>query len=426
MNILSVKSAAQEITEVTNVRALNRKIFAKQMSVNKKWAFIESMNFFMLTRIGLVAIGVLLLVRGELSLGELYYFQFSFFRVLTPFEILSGILPDWSKSISKIRMALTLLGNPLEHTGKKGNTIEPLKGEITFEKMSFAYETDAKVTSEPEESSTLAHPSPEDSPPAEQTEAMIPGDHPCMEHEEASKPEEVERPQAVEVLRDINLVIQPGEHIAFVGHSGAGKSTLAMLLNRFYDVSNGRILIDGIDLREVDVHWWRTQIGLVLQENIMFNDSILENIRYARPGATVEEVREAAQRAAAAEFIETLPNGYHTMIGDRGIRLSGGQRQRIAIARAILKQPSVVILDEATSALDSVTEKLVQEGIKSLVAGRTSCIIAHRLSTVRSVNRIAVLDKGRLVACAPHDELLHLSPLYKEMVELQQGGILAE
>jgi ATP-binding cassette subfamily B protein len=158
----------------------------------------------------------------------------------------------------------------------------------------------------------------------------------------------------------------------------------------------------------------------------MFNDTLEENIRYSRRNATHEEVREAARRAAAAEFIEKLPQGYKTIIGDRGIRLSGGQRQRIAIARAILKNPKIVVLDEATSALDSVTERQVQEGIQELIQGRTSCIIAHRLSTVRSVDRIAVFDDGQLIACAPHEELLKTCAIYREMVELQSQGMLAE
>ena len=158
----------------------------------------------------------------------------------------------------------------------------------------------------------------------------------------------------------------------------------------------------------------------------MFNDSLLNNIKYARPSATFEEVREAARRAAAAEFIESLPEAYETLIGDRGIRLSGGQRQRVAIARAILKQPKIVVLDEATSALDSVTEKMVQEGIRELIQGRTACIIAHRLSTVRSVDRIAVFHKGDLIACAPHQELMKTCDIYREMVELQSHGMLGE
>ncbi len=158
----------------------------------------------------------------------------------------------------------------------------------------------------------------------------------------------------------------------------------------------------------------------------MFNDTVLENIRYARPDATLEDVKLAAKRASADEFIARLPNGYNSEIGERGVKLSGGERQRLAIARAILKDPKIVILDEATSALDSLTERKVQEGIKELITGRTAVIIAHRLSTVRTVDRIAVLQSGRLLAMAPHDELLKTCAVYREMVELQQGGVLPE
>lgn len=158
----------------------------------------------------------------------------------------------------------------------------------------------------------------------------------------------------------------------------------------------------------------------------MFNDTVLENIRYARPGATLDDVKLAAKRASADEFIERLPKKYDSEIGERGVKLSGGERQRLAIARAILKDPNIVILDEATSALDSLTERKVQQGIKELIAGRTAIIIAHRLSTVRSVDRIALFENGKLLAFAPHDELLKTNALYKEMVELQQGGVLPE
>jgi ABC-type multidrug transport system fused ATPase/permease subunit len=222
------------------------------------------------------------------------------------------------------------------------------------------------------------------------------------------------------------MTIKPGEHVALVGHSGAGKSTIAALLNRFYDVTGGRIVVDGTNLNDLDIRWWRSNIGLVLQENLMFNDTVLENIRYARPSATLDEVMLAAKRASADEFIERLPKKYDTEIGERGVKLSGGERQRLAIARAILKDPKIVILDEATSALDSLTERKVQEGIKELIAGRTAVIIAHRLSTVRSVDRIAVMEGGKLQAMASHDELLKTNNLYRQMVELQQGGVLPE
>jgi ABC-type multidrug transport system fused ATPase/permease subunit len=247
------------------------------------------------------------------------------------------------------------------------------------------------------------------------------------ESEESKESKDVTKePEWRATIKHLSLTIKPGEHIALVGHSGAGKSTIAMLLNRFYDVTRGMIVVDGENLNDLDLTWWRKQIGLVLQDNLMFNDTIMNNIRYARPDASIDDVMEAAKRASADTFIERLPNNYETEVGERGVKLSGGERQRIAIARAILKKPTIVILDEATSALDSLTERLVQEGIKELIAGRTAIIIAHRLSTVRSVDRIAVLEDGQLIAVAPHDELLKTCDTYRQMVELQQGGVLAE
>lgn len=426
-NIFSVKSGAQERREQRGLQTLNRRAFDKQMRINKWWALLEGINFFMLTRILLLLIGVILLTRGELSLGSLYFFQFSFYRVLTPFEMLGSMLPQWNRSMSKVKMLRNLYALPPEPWGN--STIDcgiRAEGEIAFRDVCFTYQ-ERRAESSPK------HLCPDhghlEEPPAEQFEG-IDMEEVKEELEEsdgaATSPSTVLPADWRATIQNLSLRIEPGEHLAIVGPSGAGKSTLAMLLNRFYDVTCGQIFIDGADLRTIDLGWWRSQIGLVLQDNLMFNATILENIRYARPSATIDEVREAAVSASADEFIASLPQGYETEVGERGMKLSGGQRQRLAIARAILKNPSVVILDEATSALDSLTEQRVQEGIETLLTGRTSLIIAHRLSTVRSADRIAVLDRGSLVACAPHDELLHTCAMYRGMVELQNRGMLAE
>jgi ABC-type multidrug transport system fused ATPase/permease subunit len=428
LNISSVKSGAQEGRELKQMEDLHIKAHGKQSRVNYRWALIESMNFFLLTRVLLIGVGILLYAEGRITLGELYFFQSSFFRVLTPFEILSGILPQWNKRLGKIRMSEEIYQTPIfvRNDGKK--RLPALRGEIALEDVCFSYEGKPKVFDvdalEVETDAKSAPPNPE----SELADETIEKFHEVKERD--MRPVDVSEEQShshdCDVLESIDLVINAGEKVAFVGHSGAGKTTMAMLLTRFYDVSKGRIVVDGTDLRQLDLQWWRSHIGLVLQDNILFNDSVLENIRYARPSATKEDVIDAARRAAAHEFIEKLPKGYDTLIGDRGIRLSGGQRQRVAIARAILKDPAIVILDEATSALDSVTERAVQQGIESLTKGRTSCIIAHRLSTVRSADRIAVLDKGKLIAYAPHEELMKTCAIYKEMVELQSQGMLAE
>ena len=220
-------------------------------------------------------------------------------------------------------------------------------------------------------------------------------------------------------LSDINLDIRPGERIAFVGPSGAGKSTTFQLLLRFYDPQQGRILIDGVDIAQADPRDVRERIAVVPQETVIFGDTALGNIRFGRPGATDEEIREAARLAVADEFIRDLPQGYDTYVGERGTRLSGGQRQRMAIARAILKNPSILLLDEATSSLDAENERLLQKALDRLMQGRTTIIIAHRLATVLKADRIVVINQGRIVDIGTHDELVQRDPLYARLAELQ-------
>ena len=204
-----------------------------------------------------------------------------------------------------------------------------------------------------------------------------------------------------------------------VGPSGSGKSTLVNLLPRFFDVTSGRILIDGHDLRELTLSSLRRQIAQVSQETILFNDTVRNNIAYGQPDAKFERVKQAAQNALAHEFIERMPEGYDTVIGEKGFRLSGGERQRMAIARAILKNSPILILDEATSALDAESESLVQIALANLMQNRTVVVIAHRLSTIRKANRIVVLEDGRITAIGSHEELLNTSPTYQRLYQLQ-------
>lgn len=220
-------------------------------------------------------------------------------------------------------------------------------------------------------------------------------------------------------LENVSLEVKPGQMIAFVGPSGAGKSTIANLIPRFYDVDNGRILIDDHDIRDVTLHSLREQIGIVPQETTLFSATVLENIRYGRLDATDAEVVEAAKAANADEFIRELPEGYQTQIGERGMNLSGGQRQRMAIARAILKNPQILILDEATSALDTESEKIVQEALDKLMLGRTSFVIAHRLSTIFNADQIYVIDHGKIREHGTHEELLKLNGLYSNLYNIQ-------
>ncbi len=223
----------------------------------------------------------------------------------------------------------------------------------------------------------------------------------------------------VPVLQGIELKIEPGEVVAIVGPSGAGKSTIASLLGRLYDPQSGRILLDGKDLKTLDPEWLRQQIGVVAQEPLLFSSSIADNIRYGKVGASLAEVEEAARAANAHDFISRFPEGYQTMVGERGTRLSGGQKQRVAIARAVLKNPRLLILDEATSALDAESEHLVKDALDRLMKNRTTLIIAHRLSTVMDADRVMVLEGGKVVQSGSHSALMGQDGLYRRLVERQ-------
>ncbi len=301
-------------------------------------------------------------IGGGMSIGSYVAFLTYLTMLFTPIQNLSSLITVSTNARSGFERILDLLDIRPEIT-QCANPVVPasFEGRVTFDRVAFAYDP--------------------------------------------------ERP----AIRDFSLDVPAGQVVALVGASGSGKSTLMSLLTRFYDVSDGRILIDGTDLRRLDYDVYRQQLGIVLQENFLFSGTVEENIRYGRPDATDEEIRNAALMANALEFIDEMPEGMTSQIGQAGVTLSGGQRQRIAIARCILKDPRILIFDEATSALDTRSESLIQDSMDTLMRGRTVFIVAHRLTTIRKADRIIVMEKGRMVECGSHDELLKIGGAYSAL-----------
>jgi ATP-binding cassette, subfamily B, bacterial HlyB/CyaB len=312
--------------------------------------------------------GAKAVIAGDLTVGELVAFNMLAARVAQPVLRIAQLWQDFQQTRISVARLGDILNTPREMARRGAGSLPPIRGAIRFEHVTFRYLLDGPA-----------------------------------------------------VLSDISLDIPPGQMIGIVGPSGSGKSTLAKLVQRLYTPESGRVLVDGIDLAMVDTTWLRRQIGVVLQQNVLFNCSVRDNIALADPGMPLERVIGAAMLAGAHEFILELPYAYDTIIGERGASLSGGQCQRIAIARALIANPRILIFDEATSALDYESERIIQENMRRIAAGRTVIVIAHRLSTVRGADRIITLDRGRLAEDGTHEDLVRLGGRYAQLNRLQAG-----
>ena len=363
-----IKSFVREDYEVDRFDVENRANFRANMKNAQLMATLTPVVELV------AAIGVTMIIwyggnnviNGTITAGSLVAFLTYAVNISNPIKRLTRVIGNIQKALAAAQRVFMIIDMPEEIAeSRDAKQLPEVSGKVEFQNVSFAYDDKGNV------------------------------------------------------ITDLSFSVKPGEVIAIVGPSGAGKSTIANLLPRFYDVNKGDIKIDGHSVREVTLDSLREQVGIVPQETMLFNGSVYNNILYGRLDATKEEIEAAAKAANAHDFIMQLTDGYETKLGDRGVNLSGGQRQHIAIARAILKNPRILILDEATSALDTESERVVQEALDRLMVGRTSFVIAHRLSTVKNADKILVLEKGNLVESGTHDELLALDGLYAHLYKIQ-------
>ena len=364
-----VRAFAREPYETERFETANKQVFQTWVYVIDEWSKIMPTTHW-LTTVSVILIlwfGGQMVMDGTLTIGAIVAFNAYILMLAEPAQQLTGLVNAGGEAAAGAQRVFEVLDTePAIQSPANATRLESLRGEVEFRDVGLTYQ-DERTRS----------------------------------------------------LKDINLRVEPNQIVALIGPTGSGKTSLVNLIPRFYDVTDGRVLVDGVDVREMDLVTLRRQIGIVLQTSLLFSDTIKANIAYGRPDASMEEIVAAARAAQAHEFIEGFTNGYDTIVGERGVTLSGGQRQRVSIARALLMNPRILILDDSTSSVDTQTEKLIQSALDTLMEGRTTFVIAHRLSTVRRADMILVMDQSRIVERGTHQELLARGGLYREIHDLQ-------
>jgi ABC-type multidrug transport system fused ATPase/permease subunit len=361
-----VKAFAQESQEQEKFAQRSEAVFQQSVHANRQRAlYVPLISFVpLLAQAAVLLVGGRMVAQGDLEIGEFIAFNLYVTMLVMPLRSLGMWIGQAQRATASGERIFEVMDEPEEVTDRPGAIeLPPGEGDVRFERVNFSYGVGAQV------------------------------------------------------LDNVDLDVAPGRTVALIGHTGSGKTTLTSLVPRFYDATSGRILVDDVDVRDVKLASLRASIGVISQDPFLFSASVRENIAFGRGDATDEQVERAAQLAQAAEFVEQLPEGYDTVIGERGITLSGGQRQRIAIARALVVDPRILILDDATASVDATTEAKIRLGLREAMRNRTTLIIAHRLSTIALADEIVVLDAGRVVARGVHEELLETSPVYREIYD---------